>query len=149
VTVLLPLGLLGMDDRGLATRQQIQRESQRCRLVHTNPVPFERRDPSIGSSFETVCEKPRISRSLGIDDPIVCDARLRVLVQLHHVISSVRARRYNLHDEHDIRRRDPSGTRPHRFDIPICWALRSLFDALDGINSLTDQLANVSGSIAA
>lgn len=37
---------------------------------------------------------------------------------------------------------------PHCFDIPICWALRSLFDALDGINALTDQLANVSGSIA-
>jgi putative drug exporter of the RND superfamily len=37
---------------------------------------------------------------------------------------------------------------PHCFDIPICWALRSLFDALDGINELTDQLANVSGSIA-
>ncbi len=37
---------------------------------------------------------------------------------------------------------------PHCFDIPICWALRSLFDALDGINQLTDQLANVSGSIA-
>ena len=30
----------------------------------------------------------------------------------------------------------------------ICWALRSLFDALDGINDLTDQLANVAGSIA-
>jgi putative drug exporter of the RND superfamily len=37
---------------------------------------------------------------------------------------------------------------PHCFDIPICWALRSLFDALDGIDALTDQLANVSGSIA-
>jgi RND superfamily putative drug exporter len=37
---------------------------------------------------------------------------------------------------------------PHCFDIPICWALRSLFDALDGINSLTDQLANVSTSIS-
>ncbi|HET6732590.1 RND family transporter [Mycobacterium sp.] len=37
---------------------------------------------------------------------------------------------------------------PHCFNIPVCWALRSLFDALDGINQLTDQLANVSGSIA-
>src|SRR3954452_23721073 len=37
---------------------------------------------------------------------------------------------------------------PHCFDIPICFALRSLFDALDGINQLTDQLASVSGSIA-
>ena len=37
---------------------------------------------------------------------------------------------------------------PHCFNIPICFAIRSLFDALDGINQLTDQLANVSGSIA-
>src|SRR6476661_3225228 len=37
---------------------------------------------------------------------------------------------------------------PHCFDIPICWALRSLFDALDGIDKLTDQLSNVSASIA-
>ena len=37
---------------------------------------------------------------------------------------------------------------PHCYDIPICWAFRSLFDALDGIATLTDQLANVSGSIA-
>jgi putative drug exporter of the RND superfamily len=36
---------------------------------------------------------------------------------------------------------------PHCFDIPICWAFRSLFDALDGIDKLTDQLANVSASI--
>jgi putative drug exporter of the RND superfamily len=36
---------------------------------------------------------------------------------------------------------------PHCFDIPVCWALRSLFDALDGIDQLTDQLSNVSASI--
>ena len=36
---------------------------------------------------------------------------------------------------------------PHCFDIPVCWALRSLFDALDGIDQLTDQLADVSASI--
>ena len=36
---------------------------------------------------------------------------------------------------------------PHCFDIPVCAALRSLFDALDGIDALTDQLGNVSGSI--
>ncbi|MBU9765347.1 MMPL family transporter [Mycobacterium sp. TNTM28] len=37
---------------------------------------------------------------------------------------------------------------PHCFDIPMCAALRSVFDALDGIDALTDQLANVSGSIS-
>jgi RND superfamily putative drug exporter len=37
---------------------------------------------------------------------------------------------------------------PHCYDIPACAAIRSLFDSLDGINELTDQLANVSASIA-
>ncbi len=37
---------------------------------------------------------------------------------------------------------------PHCFDIPLCAAMRSLFDALDGIDALTDELASVSGSIA-
>ena len=36
---------------------------------------------------------------------------------------------------------------PHCYDIPVCWAFRSLFDALDGIDALADQLASVSGSI--
>ncbi len=36
---------------------------------------------------------------------------------------------------------------PHCFNIPMCFALRSLFDALDGINALTDQLANVTSSL--
>ena len=36
----------------------------------------------------------------------------------------------------------------HCFDIPACAALRSVFDTLDGIDALTDQLADVAGSIA-
>ncbi len=34
---------------------------------------------------------------------------------------------------------------PHCFDIPACAALRSLFDALDGIDALTDQLGQCLG----
>ncbi len=30
---------------------------------------------------------------------------------------------------------------PHCFDIPMCWALRSTFDSLDGIDALSDDLA--------
>ncbi|HET7665339.1 MAG TPA: MMPL family transporter, partial [Mycobacterium sp.] len=29
---------------------------------------------------------------------------------------------------------------PHCFNIPVCWALRSVFDALDGIDPLTDDI---------
>jgi RND superfamily putative drug exporter len=36
---------------------------------------------------------------------------------------------------------------PHCFDIPSCAALRSVFDALDGVDALTEQLTNVSASI--
>jgi RND superfamily putative drug exporter len=31
---------------------------------------------------------------------------------------------------------------PHCYDIPICWAFRSLYDSLDGVDRLTDELAN-------
>ena len=36
---------------------------------------------------------------------------------------------------------------PHCFDIPICSALRSIFDALDGIDALSDQLAGITTSL--
>jgi putative drug exporter of the RND superfamily len=32
---------------------------------------------------------------------------------------------------------------PHCFDIPICWALRSVFDTLDGIDALSDDLQSL------
>ena len=35
---------------------------------------------------------------------------------------------------------------PHCFDIPLCTAVRSLFDSLDGINELTDKTAAVQGN---
>ncbi|MCV7401926.1 MMPL family transporter [Mycobacterium fragae] len=31
----------------------------------------------------------------------------------------------------------------HCFDIPICWALRSVFDSLDGVDQLTDDLGGL------
>jgi RND superfamily putative drug exporter len=29
---------------------------------------------------------------------------------------------------------------PHCFDIPICWSMRSIFDSLDGIDTMTDDI---------
>jgi RND superfamily putative drug exporter len=29
---------------------------------------------------------------------------------------------------------------PHCYDIPICWAIRSIFDTLDGIDTMTDDI---------
>ncbi len=36
---------------------------------------------------------------------------------------------------------------PHCFDIPICSAVRSVFDALDGVDALTDQFGQVTASL--
>ena len=35
---------------------------------------------------------------------------------------------------------------PHCFDIPLCSAIRSLFDSLDGIDELTDRTGAVQGN---
>jgi RND superfamily putative drug exporter len=32
---------------------------------------------------------------------------------------------------------------PHCFDIPICWSIRSVFDTLDGIDSMSDDIQNL------
>jgi RND superfamily putative drug exporter len=32
---------------------------------------------------------------------------------------------------------------PHCYDIPVCWSIRSIFDTLDGIDTLTDDIQNL------
>src|SRR5947199_6899717 len=32
---------------------------------------------------------------------------------------------------------------PHCFDIPICWSMRSIFDTLDGVDTMTDDIKNL------
>jgi RND superfamily putative drug exporter len=32
---------------------------------------------------------------------------------------------------------------PHCFNIPVCWSLRSTFDALDGVDTMTDQFMDI------
>jgi len=35
----------------------------------------------------------------------------------------------------------------HCFDIPICWSIRQIFDALDGVDQITDKLTTLVGDI--
>jgi hypothetical protein len=43
--------------------------------------------------------------------------------------------------------RNDSYWEPHCFDIPICGSLRSVFDTLDGIDKLADDIGNVTKNI--
>ncbi|CAJ1497115.1 RND family transporter [[Mycobacterium] kokjensenii] len=36
---------------------------------------------------------------------------------------------------------------PHCFDIPMCWALRSVFDSLDGIAELSEKFSTITASL--
>ncbi|EFG76489.1 Transport protein [Mycobacterium parascrofulaceum ATCC BAA-614] len=35
----------------------------------------------------------------------------------------------------------------HCYDVPVCWALRSLFDALDGIDAVSDNIEKLSANL--
>jgi putative drug exporter of the RND superfamily len=37
----------------------------------------------------------------------------------------------------------------HCFDVPVCWALRSIFDALDGLDQIVEKFTGLTGDIAA
>src|SRR5712675_2355903 len=37
---------------------------------------------------------------------------------------------------------------PHCFDIPICWSMRSLFDGLDGVDKLGDNLNSLLANVS-
>ena len=32
---------------------------------------------------------------------------------------------------------------PHCFDIPICWSIRSIFDTMDGIDQMTEDIQSI------
>ena len=32
---------------------------------------------------------------------------------------------------------------PHCYNIPVCWAMRSTFDSLDGVDTMTDDIQNL------
>ncbi|MDT5008631.1 MAG: putative drug exporter of the superfamily, partial [Mycobacterium sp.] len=36
---------------------------------------------------------------------------------------------------------------PHCFDIPVCWSIRSIFDTLDGIDLLSDDLQSLTSDL--
>ena len=38
---------------------------------------------------------------------------------------------------------------PHCYNIPVCWSMRSLFDSLDGIDTMTDDVPGTGPGLAA
>jgi len=65
--------------------------------------------------------------------------------RMHGMVADVDELRDHIADFDDFFRplRNYFYWEPHCFDIPICWALRSVFDALDGIDTMSDDIQNL------
>jgi RND superfamily putative drug exporter len=60
----------------------------------------------------------------------------------HELLETTKELRNNIADFEDFFRplRSYFYWERHCFDIPICWSLRSIFDAIDGVDTLSDQI---------
>ncbi|WP_131809207.1 MMPL family transporter, partial [Mycolicibacterium setense] len=62
--------------------------------------------------------------------------------KMHTMVADVAEMRDHIADFDDFLRpiRNYLYWEPHCFDIPMCWSIRSIFDALDGIDTMTDDI---------
>jgi len=69
--------------------------------------------------------------------------------QTHDIVDTTNQLRGSLADFDDFFRplRAYFYWEPHCSDIPSCWAIRSVFDSLDGIDALADKFQTLTGSI--
>jgi RND superfamily putative drug exporter len=72
----------------------------------------------------------------------VRDTTHRMIVQTHDLQAKTEEIRDDFADFDDFWRpiRNYLYWEPHCSDIPVCWAYKSLFDAIDGIDRVSDQL---------
>ncbi|OBG85162.1 hypothetical protein A5698_04405 [Mycobacterium sp. E136] len=68
-----------------------------------------------------------------------------MVAKTHEMVETTNELRDSLADFDDFFRplRNYFYWEPHCFDIPICWSLRSIFDSLDGIDTLADQISSL------
>jgi putative drug exporter of the RND superfamily len=73
------------------------------------------------------------------------DTTHRLVSQTHDLEAITEELRDHIADFDDFYRplRNYLYWEPHCFDIPICWSLRSIFDALDGVDRINDSMQNL------
>jgi RND superfamily putative drug exporter len=65
--------------------------------------------------------------------------------RMHGMVADVGEMRDHIADFDDFFRplRNYFYWEPHCFDIPVCWSIRSVFDTLDGIDTMSDDIQNL------
>ena len=66
-------------------------------------------------------------------------------IKMHGMLGDIQELRGHIADFDDFWRpiRSYFYEDKHCFDVPICWSLRSIFDTLDGVDIMTDDLENL------
>jgi RND superfamily putative drug exporter len=72
-----------------------------------------------------------------------------IVAQTHDIVDTTNELRDHIADFDDFFRpiRSYFYWDKHCFDIPSCWSIRAIFDTLDGIDELADQLQVMTGSL--
>jgi putative drug exporter of the RND superfamily len=75
----------------------------------------------------------------------MADTTHGMVTQMHGMVVDIQELRDHIADFDDFFRplRNYFYWEPHCFDIPICWSMRSVFDTLDGIDTMTDDIQNL------
>ncbi len=89
-----------------------------------------------------------MQRMLTITTELV-DTTHTMVGDTHDLVSTTQQLRDNIADFDDFFRplRNYFYWEPHCFDIPMCHSLRSIFDALDGIDALSDKFGNMAADL--
>ncbi|MDH6195671.1 RND superfamily putative drug exporter [Mycobacterium frederiksbergense] len=143
--------------RGISRVQGITRP-EGTPIEHTS-IPFMISLQSAGQVQATEFQKARIDDMLKQADDMA--VMIQTMEHTYDVMQKMAATTHNMVDRtHEMQQiaQDLRGSisifddmfrpirnyfywEPHCFDIPICWSLRSIFDAMDGVDKLDDNLA--------
>jgi putative drug exporter of the RND superfamily len=68
-----------------------------------------------------------------------------MVTKMHGMVADLQDLRDHISDFDDVWRpfRSYFYWEKHCFDIPICWSIRSIFDTLDGVDTMTDDIQNL------
>ena len=88
-----------------------------------------------------------MQRMYGLMQQLV-DTTHRMVDQTHELEEITNELRDHIADFDDFFRpiRNYLYWEPHCYNIPICWAIRSIFDAIDGVDQITDNDAKRSST---
>jgi RND superfamily putative drug exporter len=115
----------------------MQSASQRLNL----PFQKEQMNDLLQQADEIATTISVMQRMYGVMQQIT-DTTHRIFGQTHELQAITAELRDHVADFDDFWRpiRNYLYWEPHCFDIPICWSIRAVFDALDGVDAISDKM---------